>query len=250
MINDVLKEIDIALDHVDDKTKETILLLFNIIESQAKETNELRAQLQNLRDEINRLKGEQGKPDIKANKKNKKHNDVSSEKERKQNKPWKKRKKNRHLKIDDTRKCRVDKNKLPDDAQFKGYKDVIVQGLKIESNNILFKKEIYYSPSLKKTYIADLPEGYEGGFDPMIKSLTIILKNVSNVSEPKILDFLTNVGIDISAGSISNILIKDKEQFHEEKTDIVNAGLESTEYQQTDDTKARVNGKNHHSHIL
>ena len=250
MIKDVLKELDIALDHVDDKTKETILSLLNIIEAQAKETNELRAQLQQLRDENNRLKGEQGKPDIKANKKNKQHIDVSSEKERKKNKPWKKRKKNRNIKIDDTRKCRVDKDKLPDDAQFKGYKTVIVQGLKIESDNVLFKKEIYYSPSLKKTYIADLPEGYEGGFDSTIKSLVIILKNVSNVSEPKILDFLTNVGVDISAGSISNILIKDNEQFHQEKTDIINAGLESTDYQQTDDTKARVNGKNHHSHIL
>jgi len=126
----------------------------------------------------------------------------------------------------------------------------VVQGLKIESNNILFKKEIYYSPSLKKTYIADLPDGYEGGFDPTIKSLIIILKNICNVSEPKILDFLTNVNVDISAGTISNILIKDKDQFHQEKIEIVNAGLESTDYQQIDDTKARVNGENHHTHIL
>lgn len=253
MIKDVLKELDIALDHVDGKIKETILSLLNIIEAQAKQINELKTQSQQLRDENNRLKGEQGKPDIKANKKNKQHeqhNDVSSEKERKQNKPWKKRKKNQNIKIDDTRKCHVDKEKLPDDAQFKGYKPVLVQGLIIESNNILFKKEIYHSSSLKKTYIADLPVGYEGGFDPTIKSLIIILKNVSNVSEPKILDLLTNVGVSISAGSISNILIKDNEQFHKEKTDIVNAGLESTEYQQTDDTKARVNGKNHHCHIL
>ena len=250
MIKDVLTEIDIALDHVDNKTKETILSLLNIIEAQAKQINELKTQLQQLRDEINRLKGEQGKPDIKPNKKNKQHNDVSSEKERKKNKPWKKRKKNQNIKIDDTRKCYVDQEKLPDDAQFKGYNDVIVQGLKIESNNILFKKEIYYSLSLNKTYIADLPDGYDGGFDSTIKSLIIILKNVCNVSEPKILDFLTTVGVDISAGSISNILIKDKEQFHQEKTDIVNAGLESTDYQQTDDTKARVNGKNHHCHIL
>lgn len=250
MIKDVLKELDIFLAHIDDKTKETILSLLNIIETKAKEINELRTQLQELRDEINRFKGEQGKPDIKPNKKNKEHNDVSSEKERKKNKPWKKRKKNRNLKIDDTIKCRIDKDKLPDDAQFKGYKTVVVQGLKIESNNILFKKEIYYSPSLKKAYIADLPDGYDGGFDATIKSSIIILKNVCNVSETKILDFLTNIGVDISAGSISNMLIKDKEQFHEEKTEIVNAGLESTEYQQTDDTKARVNGKNHHSHIL
>ena len=35
-----------------------------------------------------------------------------------------------------------------------------------------------------------------------------------------------------------------------EKTEIVTAGLETTEYQQTYDTKARVNGNNHHSHIL
>ena len=247
MIKDVLKGIDITLDHVDEKTKETILLFINIIEAQAKEINQLKAQLQDLRDEINRFKGEQGKPDIKPNKK---HYYVSSEKERKKKKPRKKRKKNQNIKINDTRICCIDKDKLPNDAQFKGYKTVIVQGLRIESNNILFKKEFYYSPSLNKTYLADLPGSYEGGFDSTIKSLIIILKNVCNVSEPKILEFLTNVGVDISAGLISNTLIKNKEQFHKEKTEIVNAGLESTEYQQTDDTKARVNGKNHHSHIL
>lgn len=250
MINDILKEIEISLDHVDSNTKETILSLLNIIESQAKEINDLRQRLQALSDEINRLKGEQGKPEIKPNKKNKGHHDISSEKERKKSKPRKKRKKNQHIKINEVRKCSIDKKTLPDDAQFKGYKPVVVQGLKIEPYHILFEKEIYYSPSLKKTYIADLPEGYEGGFDPTIKSLIIILKNICNMSEPKILDFLTNVNVDISAGTISNILIKDKEQFHQEKIDIVNAGLESTDYQQIDDTKARVNGQNHHSHIL
>jgi len=37
--------------------------------------------------------------------------------------------------------------------------------------------------------------------------------------------------------------------FHQEKEDIVDAGLKAP-YQQTDDTGARVNGKNHHVHIL
>lgn len=186
MIKDILKEIEISLNHVDGKTKETILSLLNIIESQAKQINDLRRQLQELRDNINRLKGEQGKPDIKPNKKNKEYHDISSEKERKKNKPRKKRKKNQRIKIDKVKKCSIDKDKLPHDAQFKGYKPVVVQGLKIESNNILFEKEIYYSQSLKKTYIANLPDGYEGGFDPTIKSLIIILKNIGNVSEPKI----------------------------------------------------------------
>ena len=56
--------------------------LLNIIELLASSNNAQEIELQHLRDEINRLKGEQGKPDIKANKK--KDGDISSEAERKE----------------------------------------------------------------------------------------------------------------------------------------------------------------------
>ena len=252
MINDELKAIDSNYINVlDEKTKAIVFPLLNIIEAQTKQIADLKEHVQELKDEINRLKGEQGKPDIKPDTKKKPANDISSEKERKKSKkPRKKRKKNQHIKINRTEYCTVDKDILPADAEFKGYQDVIVQGIKIEPDNVLFKKEVFYSGSKNKTWLADLPDGYEGGFSPIIKSLTIGLKYVCNVSEPKILAFMTNIGIYISAGSISNILIKNIDVFHEEKTDIVNAGLESTDYHQTDDTKARVNGKNHHTHIL
>jgi hypothetical protein len=46
------------------------------------------------------------------------------------------------------------------------------------------------------------------------------------------------------------MLIKDKEPFHQEKKEFVAAGLQSTEFQQIDDTKSRVNGQNYHTHIL
>ncbi len=252
MINDELKVIDSKyINSLDENTQAIIFPLLNLIEAQAKQIVDLKEQVQELKDEINRLKGEQGKPNVKSDTEDKPSNDISSEKERKKDKKQhKKRKKNQHIKINRTQYCKVDKDVLPADAEFKGYQDVTVQGIKIEPDNVLFKKEIYYSRSNKKTYIADLPAGYEGGFDPTVKSCIIGLKYVCNVSEPKILDFLANVGVDISAGSISNILIKNIDTFHEEKTDIVNAGLESTDYQQTDDTKARVNGKNYHTHIL
>ena len=209
--------------------------------------NSARTINQRLKDEINRLKGEQGKPDIKPNRKN-----ISSEQERKkhQKTAHKKRRKNPHIKINRTEICKVDNSQLPADAQFKGYQSVIVQGLKIETDNVEFKKEIYYSDSAKKTYIAALPSGYQGGYSPEIKALAIIFKNVCNMSESKIRDFFTNAGVLISAGTISNILIKDNDHFHQEKKDLVIAGLESTAYQQLDDTKARVNGQNHHTHIL
>lgn len=56
--------------------------LLNIIERLASENDSLKSDLQKLSDEINRLKGEQGKPSIKANKK--KDGDISSENERKE----------------------------------------------------------------------------------------------------------------------------------------------------------------------
>ena len=56
--------------------------LLNIIEHLAAENDAQKIQIQELRDEINRLKGEQGKPTIKANKK--KDSDISSEAERKE----------------------------------------------------------------------------------------------------------------------------------------------------------------------
>jgi predicted RNase H-like nuclease (RuvC/YqgF family) len=52
----------------------------NIIERLAGENDSLKSKNQNLSDEINRLKGEQGKPDIKANKK--KEGNISSRKPR------------------------------------------------------------------------------------------------------------------------------------------------------------------------
>jgi hypothetical protein len=247
MNKNLLENIDINFDQLDEKLKETILTLFNMIEELAKDNTQLRQDNQRLRDEINRLKGEQGKPDIKPNRKN-----ISSEKERKKQKKTghKKRQKNPHIKINRTEICELDKSQLPTDAKFKGYQSVIVQGLKIETDNVKFKKEMYYSASEKKTYIAELPSGYQGGYNPGIKALAIIFKNVCNMSESKILDFFKNAGVVISAGTISNMLIKDNDQFHQEKKDLVTAGLESTEYQHIDDTKARVNGQNYHTHIL
>lgn len=244
---DIAINLDPALQ--DESVKETVLALLNMIEKLAKENAVLSQQVQQLRDEINRLKGEKGKPNIKPSVKPNK--DISSEKERKKEKKvHKKRQKNPHIKINRTEICKLDKSKLPADAEFKGYASVIVQDLKIETANVEFKKEKYYSPSEKKTYLADLPAGYEGGFAPTIKSLAIIMKNIGNMSEAKIFDFFQNMGIDISAGTISNMLIKDKEAFHQEKKELVDAGLQATAYQHLDDTKARVNGQNNHTHVL
>src|SRR5450756_2165494 len=50
--------------------------------------------------------------------------------------------------------------------------------------------------------------------------------------------------------TISRILTEDNDLFHEEKSEIFLSGLNSTTYQQIDDTSARVNGNNWYTQII
>jgi len=198
-------------------------------------------------------KGEQGKPNIRGNKGGGKKTNLSSENERKQREGKKKKKskgKKTKIAIDRTEVREVDHSKLPADAQFKGYESVLVQEILIKTDNVEYKKEIFYSPSEKRTYVGELPPGIVGEFGPGIRSLVCTLKYVANMSQPKIQELLENCGILISQSTISRVLINDETGFNQEKKDIFRAALEHTPFQQIDDTTVRVNGKNQYSQIL
>jgi cell division protein FtsB len=236
----------------DEGARRAIVMLLNLVEELKTENQKLREQNQRLRDEINRLKGEQGKPNIKANKKNSgsSSTDYSSEKERHRPKKRRKQSKKEKIEIDREQVLKVDPNTLPEDAKFKGYEDVVVQDIKIKTDNVLFRKEKYHSASQHKVYIADLPVGYEGQFGPGIKSWIVVMYFAMNVTEPKIITFLETVGIYISTGQISEILHSEVGDLHTEKDEIYEAGLRSTPWQQIDDTAARVNGQNQYTHVV
>ena len=229
----------------------TILTLVGIVESQRTEIHSLKETVQELRDELNRLKGEQGKPNIRGSKGE--PIDISSEKERKPSSPSPRQgrgKKKSKISITTTIELPIPKEELPDDAIFKGYETVIVQNIRIVPDNIAYKVAIYYSPSTGKTYRARRPAGFEGEFGPGVHSLILLLKHVANVSESCVHSFLSNYGILISKSSISRLSRKDARLFGKDKSEIVKAGLLSTKYQHIDDTGARVNGKQWYTHIL
>ena len=118
------------------------------------------------------------------------------------------------------------------------------------TDNIQFYKEKFYAASTRKTYLAELPRGYEGQFGPGIKAMKLAFYFGIGTSEPKIREFFENVGIQISAGEISNLLIKKQDDFHAEKDAVYEAGLRSSPWQQTDDTVTQANGQNQHCHIV
>lgn len=139
---------------------------------------------------------------------------------------------------------------LPVDAQFKGYRSVVEQDIVIKTNNTEYKLKRYHSISEGKTYEASLPDGATPYFSAAIKSWIIKWYFDSRMSEAKIHQLLTDIGIRISRGYISNILTKDNDLFHNEKNEIIIAGINSSNYQHIDDTGARVAGQNHFFSVL
>jgi hypothetical protein len=231
-------------------TRQAIVMLLNLLETLKTENQALREQVQHLRDEVNRLKGEQGKPKIRPSGQKRVSWNHSSEQERREPKERKKRSKVKRVKIDRVEELDVEPERLPADAAFKGHGEVTVQDLSIRTDNVLFRKRKYYSASEGKTYLAELPPGYEGEFGPGLKSLAIVMHFGMQTTEPKMLDFFSHFGLHISSGQLSNLLIKDKEPFHAEKEAIYEAGLRSSPWQHIDDTGARVKGQNQHCHIV
>ena len=132
----ILQTID-PREIADGAARQTIEILLNLIEQLNSEVENLKEENQRLRDENNRLKGEQGKPDIKAKQPRGEKSNHSSEQERKTSKPHFKSSKNARLKIDRQEILKYPPEKLPYDAQFKGYEEVVVQNIKLTTDNVL-----------------------------------------------------------------------------------------------------------------
>jgi Transposase IS66 family len=242
---------DLDLSHItDERTRTLIVRLLNLVENLSADLRDAQTEIQRLRDENNRLKGEQGKPDSKPPSPPTPPTNYSSEPERHRRVERGKRGKRQPIRIDREQTLTVDRTILPPDAIFKGYDEVVVQDIRIQTDHVLFRKEVFYAPSTGQSYRAPLPRGYTGEFGPGIHALVLVLSFGCLVSEAKIRELLTNVGVQIAEGTISHLLIHDQTRFHAEADAVMQAGLASSPWQQIDDTGTRVNGQNQYCQIL
>src|SRR5437867_9491034 len=247
---EAIASIDLA-SIADVGARQAIRALLNLVEEQASEIRVLRVENQQLRDELTRLKGGQGRPKIPPGKSAGGSMDYSSEQERRPApKSWQKRGKQDRLRIDRTERVVVDPATLPADAELKGYERVVVQDLVLRTDTVAFELAVWYSPSERRSYRARRPAGYDGAFGPHLRTLVLTLAYGGGMSERKILELVAGTGIVLSAGTVSNLLTEGRVAFETEAREVLEAGLESSPYQHIDDTSTRVNGEAQYCQIL
>ncbi|NQY75398.1 MAG: transposase [Candidatus Margulisbacteria bacterium] len=220
--------------------------LLNLIDQLFTKTRKLSEEIKQLKDEVNVLKKEKKRPEFKASK----MDDLAGKKDTKKEDSSKgkrpgsnKKNKTVGLKIHEKKIIKPD-GKIPHDSEFKGYQDYTVQGLRIESHNVLYRLECWKTPG--GDYLRGrLPDSLEGThFSPKLRSFIIYQHHHCQVTQPLLWEQLSEWGVQISKGQINRILNEGKEDFHDEKEDILPMGLQVSEYVTVDDSGMRNKGKN------
>lgn len=231
-----LDQIRKNIPEVDSKNPSVIFLL-ELLEQQTEIILRLKEKIQELKDEIARLKNHKPKPKIKPSKLTEKSKIDSTGK-----RPGSaKRSKTANLIIQKTK--RIAPESIPAGSTFKGLNPYTVQGLQISIFNTIYQLEQWLTPD-GKIISGKLPPEIDGHFDHTLRSYILYQYHHCHVTQPLLLEQLKEWGVDISSGQLNNILTENHESFHNEKDGILSAGLKSSPHINVDDTGARHNGKN------
>jgi hypothetical protein len=221
--------------------------LLGIIRQLLDRVQQLEETVQQLRDDNAVLKGQKAKPQIKPSQLESSSPPPRVEGEKRPGSA--KRSKTAELTIH--REVELHPPKLPSDAVFKGYEPFVVQDLRIECQNTRYLRARYELPS-GDLVLAALPADVPAGSHFGAGLICYILNQYhhAHVTQPLLLEQLHDFGIDISTGQLNHILTENKESFHQEKVELLAAGLATASYIGTDDTGARHQGKNGYCTVI
>ena len=204
------------------------------------EVSILKQTVAELREEIARLKGLKGRPDIKPGIK-----PSGMEKGTAPPKPPKEAKRHGRGKV--APRVKVEEKVIgieaPPGSVFKGHEPFLVQDLVISANATCYLRERWITPD-GRTILAPLPQGIEGHFGPELRRFVLMQYHQGQSTMPRLLDFLQSLGVAISKRQLVRLLNENHERFIAEARDVLRAGLETSPRVTVDDTGARHAGKN------
>jgi len=188
------------------------------------------------REEIARLKGLKGRPDIKPSGMDKGAAAVKPAIEEKR--PGR-GKVTPRVKVEET----VIGIEVPPGSVFKGHESFLVQDLVISANATCYLRERWVTPD-GRTILAPLPQGINGHFGPELRRFVLVQYHQGQSTMPRLHALLRSVGVAISKRQLVRLLNENHEGFITEAQDVLRAGLETSPWVSVDDTGARHAGKN------
>ena len=207
-----------------------------LLVKQFEDISVLKQMVGQLREEIARLKGLKGRPNIKPS-----GMDAGTEPA----KPAAKEKRRGRGRV--TPRVTIDEQiittEVPPGSRFKGHESYLVQDLVITVRATCYQRERWITPD-GRTILAPLPEGIAGHFGPELRRFVLMQYHQGQTTIPRLLAFLRSVGVSISKRQLQRLLTDKQESFVAEARDVLRAGLETSPFVSVDDTGARHAGKN------
>src|SRR5215212_10729084 len=191
------------------------------------------------RDEIGRLKGLKGRPQIKPSGMEKASQAPTQE--RAAGKRRRKRAKSADLTIHEERIIKA--GPVPPGSRFKGYQTFLVQDLVLRPHVVRLRRERWLTPD-GRTVTAPMPAGIVGHFGPELRRFVLAQYHQGQVTVPRLAAQLRAIGIAISKRQVVRLLNEGQSTFLDEARDVLRAGLSAASWISVDDTGARHQPRN------
>ena len=213
--------------------------LKSLVVKQWEQMVELQRVVSALRDEVARLKGGPGRPNIRPS---------GMERETEPKRPGGSGSQKRprgstrsKLSIDEEQAVKV--AAPPRGSRFKGYTSFVVQDLEIRPHVVNFRCERWQTPD-GAMMTAPLPAGIHGHFGPQLRRFVLAQYHQGQMTVPRLVTLLRSLGIFISKRQVVRLLIEGQDGFLGEARDVLRAGLCSAAWITVDDTGARHKASN------
>lgn len=195
--------------------------------------------IQQLREEMNRLKGQSKKPSFASANQSRSTSVTSLLKE---NRSWHKSSKEGKIPIDRREQLSEIDACLCGSTSFTTIRTTkkIVQGIIFQRDNVLHAGRVKKCNNCGKHYRSILPSHLRGAsFSPSLSSFLSFWHYGCRVTLPLLLRTMTGIGIQISSGQVSNLLLKNGDNLSGTDQHLRTVGMAKSPYLQSDATGSK-----------